>query len=190
MAKKVVIPKNRDIEEFVEEMERKEKRSTTKIVEDKRTKFKKSIEVLDKTQEDKEVQKQINEKFEKYLERKEAQNAVENRKQEYLGAMDKVMAKKEKEKNDDKDREQFLSEIQKKTEECLKRQKEEEKIKQEEKFSDKYKVKPEDVKKDKKKKEDQNKTKTQGSKTLGYSLGEILNSPEFKEMWENSQDGR
>ena len=92
---KIKIPKNRDIEEFVEKMERKEKQSTTKIVEDKRTQFKKSIEVSDKIEEDKEVQKQINKKFEKYLERKESQNAVENRKKEYLKAMDNVTAKKD-----------------------------------------------------------------------------------------------
>lgn len=92
---KIKIPKNRDIEEFVEEMERQEKQSSTKIVEDKRTQFKKSIEVSDKIEEDKEVQKQINKKFEKYLERKESQNAVENRKKEYLKAMDNVTAKKD-----------------------------------------------------------------------------------------------
>lgn len=70
------------------------------------------------------------------------------------------------------------------------RQKEEEKIEKDEKIGDKYKIKPEKVNQDKKKKENQNKTKTQGSKTLGYSLGEILNSTEFKEMWKNSQEGR
>ena len=91
---KIKIPKNRDIEEYVEEMERREKQARAKIVEDKRTQFKKSIEVSDKTkQNEEENQKEIEKKFKRYLERKEAQKLEEDRKQEYLNAVKKLQEK-------------------------------------------------------------------------------------------------
>lgn len=134
-SKKIKIPKNRDIEEIVEQAEKEEKiesmeQVTAKIdeqslVEKKKQEFKKSLEVPDETVNVSDDDKKIEIRVKNYSARRDAQIADHERIIAYLKAMNKI-----EEINDDNEIEiqEFFNDIQRKTDEYLKMQYEKEKL--------------------------------------------------------------
>lgn len=189
-SKKIKIPKNRDIKELVEQSESTEKLDTMETViemmDKKRQEFKKSLEVkkeeieVEKEEIDKE---QIEKIVKNFSNRKDAQNAEYQRKVAYLKAMNKV---EELSNEDETEIQEFFDDIQRKTDEYLRKQDEEERIKQNQKYGEKYNIQPTEQKKSKK----NMKKESTEKKISGTSMKEILNSQEFKDMWEESQEER
>lgn len=189
-SKKIKIPKNRDIEEFVEQSESAEKIDTMEqiieMMDKKRQEFKKNLEVK---REEIEVEKeeideeQIEKRVKNFSNRRDTQNAEYKRKVAYHKAMDKV---EELNNEDETEIQEFFDDIQRRTDEYLRKQDEEKRIKQNQKYGEKYNIQS---KKQKKIKKNMKKESTE-KKISGTSMKEILNSQEFKDMWEESQEER
>ncbi len=169
-SKKIKIPKNKEIEEFVEQSERAEK------IDNKKQEFKKSLEVRND-------ENQIERRMKNFSNRKDAQDAEHKRKLAYLKAMNKV---EELSDEDETEIQEFFDDIQRRTDEYLRKQDEEERIKQDEKYGEKYNIQSKGQKKSKK----SMKKESTERKVSGTSMKEILNSQEFKDMWEESQEER
>lgn len=215
-SKKIKIPKNRDIEELVEESEEIEKMKEKKVLEEgkiknidngtdylvyeeKENKDEKELEdeaVNDEKQQEtvennEDSKEKIPIRVKKYMERRDAEGRDKQRWEDFQRAIEKVQ--KLNSIKEDPEIEEFFTNVKSRTDEILKKQEEMEKIKKqqekEESFRNKYKA----YKEGKQQKEDAKKEETNDKKKKrlsGTSMEEILKSEEFKNMWTDSQEER
>lgn len=145
-SRKIIIPKNRDIEELVEKQNGKQVKSMQEIIESmdkKTTTFRDRIKFFEE-QKEKEIRKRKEEieaykikleefenknasKLNQYNQRRQAQEDEQKTKDKYIKVINEIQRKKTQEEIcEEEGRKEFFESVKKKTEDNLKRQKDEE----------------------------------------------------------------
>lgn len=190
------IPKDRDIEEYIEEIENQNNSDINSMddviakMDQAEKSFKESLKVRqDRISDKKEIDEKAIEKIEKKIERheqnKRAQRAEKERRIDILKAMNKI-EENSKEDENEKEIQEFFLEAKRKIKEYEENQNQAEKVMKNEKFGDKYDKAIERIYQKEQNKEQ--KTKKNNNKRLsGSSMKEIFDSDEFKKMWKDAQ---